>query len=56
MVVPRPDPGEAPPCYLTDAEWDLDDLTYGDLLYDLPMHKARYRVRSDGEVLDRGST
>ncbi|MGR3872669.1 hypothetical protein ACUXZZ_29440 [Streptomyces graminifolii] len=40
-------------CFLTDAEWDLDDLTYADLLYDLPMHKARYRVRSDGEVLDR---
>src|SRR4051794_33969255 len=38
---------------LTHAEWDLDDLTYADLLYDLPMHKARYRVRSDGEVLDR---
>ncbi|MEH0535790.1 hypothetical protein QBB31_14300 [Streptomyces scabiei] len=40
-------------CFLTDAEWDLDDLTYADLLYDLPMHRARYRVRSDGEVLDR---
>ncbi|MCX5328162.1 hypothetical protein [Streptomyces sp. NBC_00140] len=40
-------------CFLTDAEWDLDDLTHTDLLYDLPMHKARYRVRSDGEVLDR---
>lgn len=35
-------------CFLTDAEWDLDDLTYADLLYDLPMHKARYRIRSDG--------
>ncbi|MFI6434484.1 hypothetical protein [Streptomyces sp. NPDC050759] len=40
-------------CYLTDAEWNLDDLKHADLLYDLPMHKARYRVRSDGEVLDR---
>ncbi|MFI1400722.1 hypothetical protein [Streptomyces sp. NPDC020681] len=40
-------------CYLTDAEWDLDDLKYADLLYDLPMHKVRYRVRSDGEILDR---
>ncbi|WP_405613373.1 hypothetical protein [Streptomyces sp. NBC_00076] len=40
-------------CYLTDAEWELDDLKYADMLYDLPMHKARYRVRSDGEVLDR---
>ncbi|TQK44442.1 hypothetical protein FBY35_5946 [Streptomyces sp. SLBN-118] len=40
-------------CYLTDAEWELDDLKHADLLYDLPMHKATYRVRSDGEVLDR---
>jgi hypothetical protein len=40
-------------CFLTDAEWDLDDLRHTDLLYDLPVHKARYRVRSDGEVLDR---
>lgn len=40
-------------CFITDAEWNLDDLTYADLLYDLPMHRARYRVRSDGEVLDR---
>ncbi|MEV0438436.1 hypothetical protein AB0I84_11090 [Streptomyces spectabilis] len=40
-------------CFLTDAEWDLDDLKHSDVLYDLPMHKARYRVRSDGEVLDR---
>ncbi len=40
-------------CYLTDAEWNLDDLKHADLLYDLPMHKARYRIRSDGEVLDR---
>ncbi|MFD9792121.1 hypothetical protein ACFWXK_14345 [Streptomyces sp. NPDC059070] len=40
-------------CYLTDAEWNLDDLKRGDILYDLPMHKASYRVRSDGEVLDR---
>ncbi|MER6330136.1 hypothetical protein ABT298_12580 [Streptomyces sp. NPDC001034] len=40
-------------CFLTDAEWDLDDLKHADLLYDLPMHRARYRVRSDGEVLDR---
>ncbi|WP_406126853.1 hypothetical protein [Streptomyces sp. NBC_00989] len=46
----RPSPAT---CYLTDAEWDLDDLTHADLLYDLPMHKARYRVRLDGEVLDR---
>ncbi|WP_274558085.1 hypothetical protein [Streptomyces spiramyceticus] len=40
-------------CYLTDAEWLLEDLKHSDMLYDLPMHKATYRVRSDGEVLDR---
>ncbi|MFD8209659.1 hypothetical protein ACFV2S_25085 [Streptomyces sp. NPDC059695] len=40
-------------CWLTDAEWDLGDLHHADLLYDLPLHKATYRVRSDGEVLDR---
>lgn len=40
-------------CYLTDGEWELDDLKYADILYDLPMHKATYRVRSDGELLDR---
>ncbi|THA38147.1 hypothetical protein [Streptomyces sp. A1547] len=38
-------------CYLTDAEWDLDDLKHSDLLYDLPLHKATFRVRADGEVL-----
>ncbi len=40
-------------CYLTDAEWDLDDLKHSDLLYDLPLHKAAFRGRPDGEVLDR---
>ncbi|WP_328403925.1 hypothetical protein OHS70_34050 [Streptomyces sp. NBC_00390] len=40
-------------CYLTDAEWELDDLKHSDLLYDLPLHKATFRTRSDGEVLDR---
>ncbi|GGY12768.1 hypothetical protein [Streptomyces djakartensis] len=40
-------------CYLTDAEWQLDDLKGSQLLYDLPLHKAKFRVRSDGEVLDR---
>ncbi|MFI1100277.1 hypothetical protein [Streptomyces melanogenes] len=48
-----PDTPSAWTCYLTDAEWNLDDLKRGDLLYDLPQHKATYRVRSDGEVLDR---
>ncbi|MEH0609094.1 hypothetical protein [Streptomyces scabiei] len=48
-------PGRPTPwtCYLTDAEWELDDLKHADFLHDLPMHKATYRVRSDGEVLDR---
>ncbi|MER6131879.1 hypothetical protein [Streptomyces sp. NPDC001815] len=40
-------------CYLTDAEWNLEDLTHADFLYDLPLSKATYRIRSDGEVLDR---
>lgn len=40
-------------CYLTDAEWTLEDLKHSDLLYDLPLHKATFRARSDGEVLDR---
>lgn len=40
-------------CYLTDATWNLDDLK-GDYDVDsLPMAKASYAVRSDGEVLDR---
>ena len=48
-------PGRPTPwtCYLTDAEWELDDLKHADILYDLPMHRATYRIRSDGEVLDR---
>ncbi|MDJ0383227.1 hypothetical protein [Streptomyces sp. G-G2] len=40
-------------CYLTDAEWTLDDLRHGQSLDDLPMDKARFRTRSDGEVLHR---
>ncbi|WP_153450689.1 phage portal protein [Streptomyces smaragdinus] len=39
-------------CYLTDAEWLLDDLKGSHDIYDLPAAKAAYRVRSDGEVLD----
>ncbi|MDH6126057.1 hypothetical protein [Kitasatospora sp. GP82] len=38
-------------CYLTDAEWLLDDLKAQHDVYNLPMEKAAYRVRSDGEVL-----
>ncbi|MFE3196788.1 hypothetical protein [Embleya sp. NPDC059237] len=38
-------------CHLTDAEWFLDDLrTHHDIDH-LPLDKARFRIRSDGEVL-----
>ncbi|KOX33006.1 MULTISPECIES: hypothetical protein [unclassified Streptomyces] len=40
-------------CYLTDAEWVLDDLKGGRDVFTLPESKARYRTRSDGQVLDR---
>ncbi|MCY0961621.1 hypothetical protein [Streptomyces sp. H27-H5] len=40
-------------CYLTDAEWSLDDLRHGQSLDDLSMERARFRTRSDGEVLHR---
>jgi hypothetical protein len=39
-------------CYLTDATWNIDDLK-GDYDVDsLPLAKASYATRSDGEVLD----
>ncbi|MFJ7422758.1 hypothetical protein ACIQXD_29765 [Streptomyces uncialis] len=40
-------------CYLTDAEWLLDDLKGGHDVYNLPEEKAAFRVRSDGEVLEK---
>ncbi|MEV4557176.1 hypothetical protein AB0K51_09275 [Kitasatospora sp. NPDC049285] len=40
-------------CYLTDAEWQLDDLRRGETVYNLPPAKARYRTRPDGVELDR---
>ncbi|MER6610145.1 hypothetical protein ABT282_30605 [Streptomyces sp. NPDC000927] len=40
-------------CYLTDAEWLLEDLKNGEKLDRLPMDKAAYRVRSDGTELNR---
>lgn len=40
-------------CYLTDAEWLLDDLRHGQSLDDLPLDKAHFRTRSDGEALHR---
>ncbi|MFF3406715.1 hypothetical protein ACFYW8_10945 [Streptomyces sp. NPDC002742] len=40
-------------CYLTDAEWLLEDLGSAHDVFSLPVNKAAYRVRSDGQVLDR---
>ncbi|MFD8379092.1 hypothetical protein ACFV2X_11225 [Streptomyces sp. NPDC059679] len=40
-------------CYLTDAEWLLEDLKRGESLDRLPMHKAAFRVRPDGTELER---
>ncbi|MFF4504809.1 hypothetical protein [Streptomyces sp. NPDC001401] len=40
-------------CYLTDAEWLLEDLGRAHDVFSLPADKAAYRVRSDGQVLDR---
>ncbi|GAA1353689.1 hypothetical protein [Streptomyces beijiangensis] len=40
-------------CYLTDAEWLLEDLKGSHTVYTLPEDKAAFRVRSDGEVLER---
>ncbi|MEV0469157.1 hypothetical protein [Streptomyces prunicolor] len=40
-------------CYLTDAEWLLDDLKNGETLDRLPIGKAAYRVRPDGTALNR---
>jgi hypothetical protein len=48
-----PDQVSATTCYLTDAEWDVDDLRHGQSLDDLPLEKARFRTRVDGEVLHR---
>ncbi|MBT2390659.1 hypothetical protein J7E87_14810 [Streptomyces sp. ISL-1] len=40
-------------CYLTDAEWLLEDLKNGETLDRLPMSKASFRVRPDGTELNR---
>ncbi|MFE3526998.1 hypothetical protein ACFXOD_36580 [Streptomyces sp. NPDC059161] len=40
-------------CYLTDAEWLLEDLKRGETLERLPIHKASFRMRSDGTELNR---
>ncbi|MFF9478101.1 hypothetical protein [Streptomyces sp. NPDC014733] len=40
-------------CYLTDAEWLLEDISRGQTLDHLPMNKASFRVRPDGTELNR---
>ncbi|MGW1027921.1 hypothetical protein ACWD4J_30265 [Streptomyces sp. NPDC002577] len=40
-------------CYLSDAEWLLEDIGGAHDVYSLPADKAAYRFRSDGQVLDR---
>ncbi|MFJ9617866.1 hypothetical protein [Streptomyces noursei] len=40
-------------CYLTDAEWLLEDLKRGQTVDRLPMDKAAFRVRPDGTELNR---
>ncbi|GAA1919643.1 hypothetical protein [Streptantibioticus ferralitis] len=40
-------------CFLTDAEWALDDLKQGETLDQLPLGKAMFRVRPDGTALNR---
>lgn len=40
-------------CYLSDAEWSVDDLRHGQTLDELPLGKADFRTRPDGQVLDR---
>jgi hypothetical protein len=49
----EPDRSSNVTCYLTDAEWLLDDLKNGETLDRLPMGKASYRVRPDGTELNR---
>ncbi|NUS82799.1 MAG: hypothetical protein HOY75_08595 [Streptomyces sp.] len=39
-------------CYLTDAEWDLDDIKADQDVHTLDERYATYLVRPDGEVLD----
>ncbi|MYQ85452.1 MULTISPECIES: hypothetical protein [unclassified Streptomyces] len=40
-------------CYLTDAEWLLEDLKNGETLDRLPMSKASFRLGADGTELNR---
>lgn len=39
-------------CYLTDAEWDLDDIKADQDVHTLDYRFATFLTRSDGEVLD----
>ncbi|MER8002126.1 hypothetical protein [Streptomyces sp. NPDC095613] len=49
----EPDRASSVTCYLTDAEWLLEDLKRGQTLDQLPMDKARFRGRPDGTELNR---
>ncbi|MFI1733981.1 hypothetical protein ACH40E_33165 [Streptomyces acidicola] len=40
-------------CYLTDAEWDLDQVDRTGDLDALSLARARFRTNADGEVLNR---
>ncbi|MER7707230.1 hypothetical protein ABTX81_30555 [Kitasatospora sp. NPDC097605] len=40
-------------CYLTDATWLLEDIKGDTSVYHLPMDRAEFAARSDGEILDR---
>ncbi|MFF3060168.1 hypothetical protein [Streptomyces sp. NPDC057909] len=40
-------------CYLTDVEWDLDQVSRAGDLDALSLERARFRTNADGEVLNR---
>ncbi|MET9965283.1 hypothetical protein ABZZ80_04995 [Streptomyces sp. NPDC006356] len=40
-------------CYLTDAEWDLEDVNRGEEVDALSLKYARFRTNADGELLNR---
>ncbi|MDN3029453.1 hypothetical protein [Streptomyces sp. S.PB5] len=48
-----PDRPSAVTCYLTDAEWLLEDLRHGQSLDDLPLDRATFRTRADGATLHK---
>jgi hypothetical protein len=48
-----PERPSAVTCYLSDAEWSADDLRHGQTLDELPLDKANFRTRPDGQLLDR---